>query len=133
MTNSTTVMRELNRQTGEISSIVGTIEVNTAARSESNARSSPIPPAPSATRVLGHSDALSSDALPLDAERFTIALLTGAQIHNARTGEVLTREGVFTGGSGNGCVNVVIEACVTVTGGGHGVDLCDWRGMGLPL
>lgn len=31
-----------------------------------------------------------SDALPLDPERFAIGLLTGAQIHNARTGEVLS-------------------------------------------
>ncbi len=31
-----------------------------------------------------------SDALPLDPERFAVALLTGAQIHNARTGEVLS-------------------------------------------
>lgn len=31
-----------------------------------------------------------SDALPLDAERFAVALLTGTQIHNARTGEILS-------------------------------------------
>lgn len=30
-----------------------------------------------------------SDALPLDSERFAVALLTGIRIHNARTGEVL--------------------------------------------
>jgi DNA-binding beta-propeller fold protein YncE len=30
-----------------------------------------------------------SDALPLDGERFAVALLTGLQIHNARTGGVL--------------------------------------------
>jgi DNA-binding beta-propeller fold protein YncE len=29
-----------------------------------------------------------SDALPLDAERFAVALLTGTQIHDSRTGEV---------------------------------------------
>ena len=31
-----------------------------------------------------------SDALPLDAERFAAALLTGTQIYGARTGEVLS-------------------------------------------
>jgi DNA-binding beta-propeller fold protein YncE len=31
-----------------------------------------------------------SDALPLDGERFAVALLTGMQIHNARSGEVLS-------------------------------------------
>ena len=31
-----------------------------------------------------------SDALPLDGERFAVALLGGTQIHNARTGEVLS-------------------------------------------
>jgi hypothetical protein len=30
-----------------------------------------------------------SDAIPLDSERFAVALLTGIQIHNARTGNVL--------------------------------------------
>jgi hypothetical protein len=31
----------------------------------------------------------ASDALPLDSERFAVSLLTGLQIHNARTGNVL--------------------------------------------
>jgi DNA-binding beta-propeller fold protein YncE len=31
----------------------------------------------------------ASDAIPLDAERFAVSLLTGLQVHNARTGNVL--------------------------------------------